>query len=85
MGGSEGDAVQEGKKTPSWPTGAVCSSADSRFASMRRDAAPWGVGFVWWLREGGGIWQPIAMPEVVENQAAGRLGFFSRTGDGFPG
>lgn len=52
---------------------------------MRRLPAPCGLGTVWVVREDGGIWQPRAMPEVVENQAAGVFGCFSMDGEGFPG
>lgn len=47
--------------------------------------APWGVGFDCWVREDGGIWQPIAMPVFVEKYAVGLLGWLCADGDGLPG
>ena len=60
----DGDIV--GRKMPFCPTEDTWNVAVSRFVSIRRLPAPWGVGFEWWEREDGGILQPMAMPVLLE-------------------
>lgn len=75
--------VAGGRKMPLWPIEEMCREALSRLVSIRRLPAPCGVGFDWWLREDGGILQPIAMPDWVEKCVSGVFGECAE-GEGFP-